>query len=303
MLAAMCLLVLTGSTAGAQGGLIKKKLGDALKKKVEPAKTADAAATTAQASNEPTFPFEFTPQAMASFKAGIQLEARRRDEYRSTLAKAATWKKCSEQTMASPAGMKVMEEYQKKAEGVKAPDDMVKLSQWLDTQMKGVARKACGEDPGANLPQQYQAFQDAERAGAIEFGKGWTQHSAKDEESASEAAPTAPPSNDPLDEPGAIAPSVTGGSCAATAEGRESTVAIRPDTASDDDKQREYRRLKELLEAYCRLTAEQKQQARDNGLRIQGSGPGIWWVFSRGFAVWAGDDCDDLLRLFKLVGG
>ncbi|MFN8581362.1 MAG: hypothetical protein U0163_10350 [Gemmatimonadaceae bacterium] len=227
------------------------------------------------------------------------------------MAKSAEVKKCSDKAITSPAGMKVVEEYQKKMESVKTPDDMTKVSQWLGDQMKSVAQKQCGDDPAAKLESQSTEFGKAELAGAREFAKGWTRTSPKDDAEESGVFPTeigeSAPSDvyaAPYDEsvlPGsAFTPRPT--ACAGTGTTRPvARVVVRADTLTDQEKEDEYRRLKELLEFFCKLTDEQKQEARDKGIRIQGSGPGIWWVFTRGFAIWVGDDCAFLLKLFGML--
>ena len=71
--------------------------------------------------------------------------------------------------------------------------------------------------------------------------------------------------------------------------------------ASTDQKVLEYLKTSELVTKFCSLSKEMRQDAMKNGIRVPGQGDKIYWVFSKDFANWVGDSCEDVLKLITLI--
>ena len=71
--------------------------------------------------------------------------------------------------------------------------------------------------------------------------------------------------------------------------------------AGTDAKVLEYLRTIELVTKFCSLSKDMRADAMKNGIRVPGTGEKIYWVFSKDFANWVGDSCDDVLKLITLV--
>ena len=286
------------TTADAQG------IGGMIRKKVESvAKPKDEAQKTEASLGERSTAFDYTPGTMASFKRGLELEARIREDYRRQVAALKTpdqYTACQGQISSTPEAMKILEEMGVRKEKAKTTEEITKVSEWMGGEFKKLILKRCGEDPGPLRQRQQEVFLKATEAGASEFAKGWEKKTPSPEEPADAAAA-------PLD--------VATFACA---EGESdvtsdcdaghsavvlplANVRLRADTTSDEEKQREYAVLKERVEKYCSLSKEMQADAEKNGIRVPGTGKDIYWVFPRGFAIWVGPDCDHLMKLFKLV--
>jgi hypothetical protein len=68
-----------------------------------------------------------------------------------------------------------------------------------------------------------------------------------------------------------------------------------------EEAKNQYRLLKELLEKFCELPQPLRDDAAKNGLKVAGTGNNVFWVFTKGFAVWVGNDCDHLMKLFSQI--
>lgn len=152
------------------GGLIKKTVDKATKPK-------EATPPTKEAAPEPSlFSFEPNADAMASFKRGLDIEIKARNEYRSELAKLKTeeqYEACQQSMIMSPEGIKLSEEMVARTDKAKTPEDFQKLSAWQVESYETLAMKQCGADPRKLDEQRRTIFDNASKVAAKEVGKGW----------------------------------------------------------------------------------------------------------------------------------
>ncbi len=151
------------------GGLIKKKVEQATKPK-------EAEATKDAAQEASLFSFEPNAEAMASYKRGLDVEIKSRNEYRGRLAKLKTVEEygmCQQATMTSPDAIKVAEELMARMGKAKTPEDYQEIVAFQDESYKAMALKACGEDPKLLIQEQSEVFAKAQAAAAQEAGTGW----------------------------------------------------------------------------------------------------------------------------------
>lgn len=292
IIAALLLSVtVTTNAEGQLGGLIKKTVKEATKPKDDKANAEKARNTPP----DPKFPYELNAASMAAFKRGLELEIKTREDYKAAVAKLKTkeqFQQCTMETAMSLDAQKYAEEYSKRADAAKTPDESQKAINWLTENMGALQTKRCGDDPEILRREQYNTFKKAEELGALEFAKAFTRTPRHEEPSSS---PRDLLADDCLEGEGdASMPLHVVAECPiafTTGQQEQST----------EEKLLEYRRLKELIEKYCSLSREMRDTAQKNGISVPGQGENIYWVFNRGFAIWVGDDCDHLLKLFSYV--
>lgn len=294
-------LVLSVTMAtGAQaqiGGLIKRKAAEAVKPKNEPPPKAKAAENLPSSAK---FPFDLTADNLTAFKQALDLEHKLREEYRAEVAKVKTreqYKKCESQAATSTDAQKAHEEYMARSEKVKTAEDVTKLTAWQNEAYTAVMLKHCGPDPAPLIDAQQDRFTKAQEKAAFEFAKSFRKSPSHDQQ---------PRSREPDDASAA-------GACLSTAEGEEEeftatcpTVEILPAVqrapdAGTDPRVLEYLRTIELVTKYCSLSKEMRADAAKNGIRVPGTGTDIYWVFTKEFANWVGDACDDVLKRINLI--
>jgi hypothetical protein len=307
-----CLVFAAIPAAHAQvGGLIKKKVGDAVKGPEKPKEKAKVADTI---DDDAKLPFRLDADSKKAFIAGLQVEIDAREAFRKRVASLKTpeqYEQCTRSMITNPEGQKFAEDYAAamtklgdNAAG-KTREQIMKATQDVAEQFKkrsdALSLKYCGDDPTPVRASQAQVFERAERAGAVEFGKVF-----KPTPSGSDDEPTAVTESS--------APCVDG---SVLAEGDADLVvrrchdadpgsrlarvlSVRADT-TEEEKVTEYRTLKERIEKYCSLPQAMRDEAEKNGIRVPGQGQNIYWVFNRGFAIWVGPDCAHLLKLFSLL--
>lgn len=284
---ALILSLAVATAADAQGGLIKRKVGDALKKQADP-KPAEAE------SNQDGAPYELNAAAMTAFKSALELEIRLRDDYRARVAKLKTpeqYKECETEFAMSPDAQKILEEYTKRSENVKTSEDMEKVTEWFGTTMTQGMTKKCGLDPSSLRNAQRDEFGKAELAAALEFKKGWTLKRPK----GGEPEFGDPEPNEFNDDAVPLGTGPFAGWPAFTTSSSHTAGRVQP----DDEAKTELRVLKERVKRYCQLSANEQAAARQNGIRVPGQGSNIFWIFSPSFANWVGDDCAVLMKLMS----
>ena len=280
----------TTNADGQIGGLIKKTVKEATKPKEE--KDAKAAATP----ETPPFPYELNEASMAAFKRGLELEVQMREDYKNRLAKLKTpeqYRACTTETATSADAQKIMEEYAKRTESAKTPDESQKVVTWFSESLTVLSQKSCGDDPQKLRSEQNNTFKKAEEAGALEFAKGWTKPSKPDE--SDDTAFEQPRGCPEGDDDASAMPMQLVDECITT------TIQQQGTAAQTEEKLKWYRDTKELLEKYCSLSREMRATARERGLSVPGTGTNIYWVFDRKFAIWVDEDCDHLMKLFSYV--
>jgi hypothetical protein len=316
MLAIAASLVFAGTPAAhAQvGGLIRKKVGDAVKGPEKPKEKTKEPDTVDEDSK---LPYRLDAESKKAFIAGLQVEIDGREAYKkrlTTLKTPAQYSACQTNTVTNtPEGKKFSEDYVEamgklgdNAAG-KKPEQIMKeqqeMAEKFTKRSEAMILKNCGEDPTPVINSQRQTFERAERAGAVEFGKVFKRTPSGSDE----ASTAAPASTEPCIDRSALMLEgdleVDGGPCHAAEPWSKVAGLLRvgADTTTDEEKQEQYRILKERVEKYCSLPQSMKDQAEANGIKVPGQGKNIYWVFSRGFALWVGPDCDYLLKLFSRV--
>ena len=282
----------SGLEAQGIGGLIKRKAADAVKPKEEPkTKAPDAAEPRSE------FSFDLTPESMAALKRGLELEIRLREEYRAEVARQKTvaqYKACESESASSPEAAKFMEEYLARMEKVKTQEEVQKLTVWQNETLSAIIKKKCGDDPQPLISKQTERFTKAQFEGAMEFSKAFRKPAPRydtgnrEQEDAGEACQALGDLEDG---------SLTNDLCPIT---YSESLQEQPN-ASTDVKVLEYLKTIELVTKFCSLSREMRQDAMKNGIRVPGQGDKIYWVFSKDFANWVGDSCDDVLKLITLV--
>lgn len=284
----LSLVIPTALQAQGLGGLIKRKAAEAVKPKNEPAQKA----------NEPDnpdsrLPYDLTPETMVAFKRGLELEIKLREDYRKELAQfktAAQYEACTTKAASSPEAAKVLEEYLVRMEKVKTPEEVQKLAEWQNGAIDAMHLKLCGRDPKPLIARQTERFTKAQYDGAMEFAKAFRKPPSHDNPMGNREQDSDCLENELED----------GSSIGSFGCGAEFGVQEAPN-ATTDAKVLEYLKLKELVEKYCSLSPAMRADAEKNGIRVPGTGNNIYWVFSRGFAIWVGPDCEHLMKLFSIV--
>jgi hypothetical protein len=280
------------------GGLIKRKVGEVAKPKEEPV----AKKPTPSSEGSSPFAFELTPETMAALKRGLEVEIKMREGYRARVAKlktAAQYEQCTNDAAMSPDAQKVMEEYASRSEKVKTQEDMTKVTEWFNLELQKVVERRCGEDPKPLIALQQKEFTKAQYDGAMEFSKAWSKPPRNDQPSSREQddAFTECVESGAALEDGASIPLHLGVSCVA-----EFTPGTRESpNATTDARVLEYLKAIELVTKYCSLSKEMRAEAVKDGIRVPGTGRDIYWVFSKDFAAWVGDSCDDVMKLIRLI--
>lgn len=294
---AAVLILFLAATSGLEaqgiGGLIKRKAADAVKPKEEPK-------TKATDATEPPspFPFDLTPESMAALKRGLALEIKLREEYRAEVARQKTvaqYKACETESASSPEAAKYMEEYLARMEKVKTQEEVQKLTAWQNETLNAIIKKKCGDDPQPLISKQTERFTKAQFEGAMEFSKAWRK-----------PAPRHDAGNREQEDAGEACQAVTG-----FMEDGSLTNDLCPITYSEslqeqpnagtDVKVLEYLKTIELVTKFCSLSKEMRQDAMKNGIRVPGQGDKVYWIFSKDFANWVGDSCEDVLKLITLI--
>jgi hypothetical protein len=297
-------LALTGlvvATAQGQGigGLIKKKVGDAVKPKEEQPPKAS------QDESSP-FAFELTTEAMAAFKRGLEMEIRMRADYRSGVVKhaaaTAAYKKCEQGIPFRPEASKIADEGSSRMDKAKTSEETQSAMQWMQKEMMGLTTKVCGAEPGL-APDQTQSFRKAEEAAATEFAKGLTRKSRREEPNEPREDSVTPEIVDGCLEESessdfASVPMHLGGECT---HSPAAGAAPKPRLQDVETYLHDYRTTKEFVVKYCSLSPEMRADAEKNGIRVPGAGEKVYWIFPRWFAVWVGPDCDHLIKLYTVL--
>ena len=291
----LILVLAVADTAHAQGigGLIRKKVEQATKPK-------DEQAPKEAGQDRSLFSFEPTAEALASYKRGLELEVRLRNEYRDRLARLKTseqYQACEQGAATSPDALKLAEESSARMDKATAPEELQKVYVWQNERFKAIALKQCGEDPRPLIQQRAEVLRKAEEAGVREAAKGWKRRPAREDHDGareeSDFTPDQTPLEDPA-EPADIAPVATRSIPARW------HVAERRQQSSEIDLQ-DYRLMKELVTKYCSLSPAMRTDAEANGIRVPGTGNNIYWVFPQWFAVWVGPDCAHLMKLYTFL--
>jgi hypothetical protein len=292
-------LVATNRAEAQLGGLIKKKVADAVKPKEE-----QKAANQPEAASP--FKYELTAETMAAFKRALELEARMRKDLRAdhqarvakyTAAKAA-YEKCGGGLPSRPEASKIAEEASSRMDNAKTPDETRAAMEWMQKEMAGLRTKVCGAEPGS-APEPSPDLTKAQEAGAIEFGKGATR----------KPTPDKPSGDPPMDFPECLdfslsiedadaARTVRCGdddSVGANEESREGLQGLDSELVGLFLQQ--YALFKEVIIAFCSLDSQSRATAVKNGIRVQGSNDSIYWVFSQTFAFWVNPYCGVLMAL------
>lgn len=153
---AVCAPLTLPLTAEAQlGGLIKKKVTEAIKKPAEPAKPAEQ--KPAESSSQSAFSsdvLEITQPAFDAVIRGLNAELRLQEEFRRELAKYPTpeeYEACKARAAQSPEGAKIMAEYSNMPEKI-TPEDLQRRIQNMTTGMEALIKKVCPNDPNVWNP-------------------------------------------------------------------------------------------------------------------------------------------------------
>jgi hypothetical protein len=279
------------SGVGAQGvgGLIKRKAAEVVKPKNEPAAKANEPAAPTSAA----FPFDLTAESMEAFKRGLDVEISMRAEYRKEVAamkSQAEYDKCTQEAAMSSDAQKVMEEYVTRSEKVKTQEEVQKLTVWQNEAIDAVLLKRCGQNPRPLIEAQTQRFTKAQFAGAVEFAKTFRKPSTPDQQ---------PGGRESREECLELVLENDTAEAFVVCEIVKS-VQEAPN-ASTDIKVLEYLKTIELVTKYCSLSKEMRADAVKNGIRVPGTGKEIYWVFSKEFANWVGDACDDVMKRILLL--
>ena len=284
-------LALTGlvvATAQGQGigGLIKKKVGDAVKpKEDQPAKDAP--------SESSPFKYELTAETMAAFKRGLELEIKMRADYRSRVAKhaaaTAAYKKCEQGIPFRPEASKIADEGSSRMDKAKTPEETQSAMQWMQKEMMGLTTKVCGAEPGLP-PDQAQSFTKAQEAGAIEFGKNATRKPPRDR---SHEDPMPP--HPECVESDSVENLVTCGSDSPSGYVFPQQQEIAAELL--ELFLHEYGLFKELVTKFCSLDKQTRADAAKHGVRVQGSRAEIFWIFQKDFAAMVNPHCETFMNL------
>ena len=289
---ALALMGTIAATAHGQGigGLIKNKVGDAVKPKEE------QAAKDAPSESSP-FKYELTAETMAAFKRGLELEIKMRADYKTRAAKhvaaTAAYKKCEQGIPLRPEASKIADEASSRMDKAKTPEETQSATQWMQKEMMGLSTKVCGAEPGPP-PDQAQSFTKAQEAGAIEFGKNATRK---------------PPRDAPHEDPILPRPECL------ESDSVENLVPCGSDSPSryvlsqqqEIDAElielylHEYGLFKELITKFCSLDKQTRADAAKHGVRVQGSNDQIYWIFTKDFAAMVNPHCETLMNVLVEV--
>lgn len=286
------------------GGLIKKKVADAVKPKEE----QKAADTPEEAS---PFKFELTDETMAAFKRGLELEVKMRDDLRAdhkarvakyTAAKAA-YEKCQQGIPMRPEAAKIADEASTRMDKAKTSEETQAAMKWMQDEMAGLVSKLCGAEPGP-APEYAPDLSKAEEAGAIEFGKGATRKPTPNKPS-DDSTMTIPECLDhglPIED-GTATNSFRCGAYNSLGGNDESPEGVQGLGAELVGLfLQQYAMFKEVIIKFCSLDSQSRGAAVKNGLRVQGSNDAIYWVFSKAFAFWVNPYCSVLMALIERIG-
>lgn len=289
------LMALPHSAHAQIGGLIKRKVADAVKPKEEQAPKAE----TGDAS---PFKYELTAETMAAFKRGLELELKMRREYRARVAKhtsdVETRKKCQNGIPTRPEAAKIAEEGSSRMDKATTPAETQAAMKWMQDAMLGLMTKVCGAEP-ALPPDQTQSFNQAQEAGAIEFGKGATRKPPRDKPSDDSTPPREEclERDDSLEGSDAVALDLLscGDDSSSGHVGHAQQQQLAPELL--ELFLHEYGLFKELVTKFCSLDRQTRADAVKNGIQVQGSHDKIFWVFSKEFATMVNPDCQVLMDL------
>jgi hypothetical protein len=290
---ALVAIVATNPAEAQLGGLIKKKVADAVKPKEEQ-KAPD------QAEEASPFKFELTAETMAAFKRGLELEVKMRADIRADhkarvakydAAKAA-YKKCEAGIAMRPEAAKIAEEASTRMDNAKTPAETQAAMKWMTDEMVALRTKVCGAEPGP-APEYAPDLTKAQEAGATEFGKGAT-HKPPPNNTSGDATTGIPECVDP----GLPIEDGVSGSLV-LCDDDESFERVQGETVALFLQQ--YALFKEFIIKFCSLDIASRAAAVKNGIRVQGSNNQIFWVFSVAFSVWVDPNCTVLMALLKAI--
>ena len=156
-----CALAASPPGAEAQlGGLIKKKVSEALTKK--PADSAQAPGKqTTGTQNNPATPFgsavlEITPSTFDAVIRGLTAEVKLQDEFRQVLAKFPTneeYAACKQRVPQTPEGQKLMAEYMNTMQNSK-PEEVQGRIAAVAEKLKTLEKTQCPNDPYTWAPSK-----------------------------------------------------------------------------------------------------------------------------------------------------
>jgi hypothetical protein len=295
----MIMVLLPQTARGQLGGLIKKKVADAVKPKEEPAPKELIA-------DKDPYKFEISDASIAAFKRGLELEIKMRNDYRASAAKyksaVEARKKCELSFATRPEAAKIGEEGSSRMDNAKTPAETQAAVKWMQDAMLELLTKLCGADPGPP-PDQAKAFAKAQEAGAIEFGKVASRRPPSEKPSDDSARPqTECFEVEYASESGAAARATV---LACGAESWSGNVGELQQSGFSSILVelflRDYGMFKELVIRFCNLDKKSREDAVKNGVRVQGSNDTIWWIFTKEFAAETHPNCEVLMALIELL--
>lgn len=154
-MAVLALHALAPAANAQLGGLIKRKVTDAVKgedKKPAPANDEFQAAITGDV-------IEITPKVLDGFVRGLETEVKLTKEFRAELAKYPSheaFRKCQSETALTPEGQKISMGMAELPENA-TPADVQRAIEKMNTDMQVLIKKRCPLDPNEWNPQRVQA--------------------------------------------------------------------------------------------------------------------------------------------------
>jgi hypothetical protein len=251
---AVCAPLALPLTAEAQlGGLIKKKVTEAIKKPAEPAKAEEKKPPGSEGSSQPGFNsdvLEITQPAFDAVIRGLNAELKLQDAFRLVLAKYPTpqeYEACKAHAAQTPEGAKIMSEFTNMPENVSAEEAQRRM-QAMSTGMEALMKKQCPNDP-----DDWNPYKRKQKLEAIH-------------EQAAEAAGMAASTASLPDDKGSFIRAGFEGEPFIFRGGRLAFLTGR-----------QYDILGERIERGCTLT-----ERPPGGVKVPGIGNNVYWVFTGG---------------------
>jgi hypothetical protein len=302
---AACLILPTRPADAQLGGLIKKKVGEAVKGPDNSKEKGGKAAETADDGSK--LGFKLDDDVLGAFEAGLSMEIRERDAFRKKIASIKTpeqYGQCGQDVMRNPEGQKFAVDYGEamtklgdNAAGKKAEQIMKEqqdLAEQFAKRSNSLTLKYCGEDPAPTINSQRRVFEQAQKAAAMEFGKVFNRSGSNDE-------PDALPEESCAGGSAVLAEDdvVSADSHCHSANPLAKLAGVirsTADSTSDQDKEHRYALLKEWIAKFCSLSKSTQQEAASVGIKVAGSGTGIFWVYTKEEAQKLIAKCDALTK-------
>jgi hypothetical protein len=251
---------------------VESQIGGAIRRAAEQVKKADAQKEDGEIKSQ--LGFTLDEAVMASFKRGLEVETRMRNDYAKKIdglkmKSREEWQTCFNNAPSPDEAQKVQQEYMTRAGNASTAEDVQKAMNWYMESLKTAKTRACGDDPSPLLNGRGQALGQAEEAGAAEFGKAFD--GKHDDNSAQDptlwlegdATTTEPPAEGPNDLSW-------------------------------------YRTLKESVTAFCRLSKETQLEASKKGLKVAGTGAGVFVYVAMEASVIM-QSCNSVMPLLKAL--